>query len=236
MPEQKLQRLDHDERALLGSADLLAGLPDALIGRLVKEPVPLNLDKGTILFHQGHPAADVFVVLRGWVRLFRVGETGTEAIIRVAGAGDVFGDDDLLLHQGRQTCAETLSPARLLTLDGHKLALHMRRDPVVALRVATSLAAQNQCLMQHVEDIKLLDAVQRTAHFLLGLCPRQNGACSLSLPYEKAVIAGWLGMKPASFSRALARLRKFGVTVDRDAISILDTRRLAELIQLKPSP
>lgn len=232
MPDHKTAQLDGKERELLESTPLLAGLPIKLIYRLANESGPVNLDRGNILFHQGQPANDVHVILRGWVKLFRLGETGTEAIIRIAGAGDVLGDDDLLLHQGCQTCAETISPVRVLSLDGRKLSSQMRRDPVLALRLATSLSAQIQHLTRHVEELKLLDAPQRTAHFLLGLCSGRAGACSLSLPYEKAVIAGWLGMKPASFSRALAHLRRFGVTVDRDMIAISDTRRLERLIHM----
>jgi hypothetical protein len=41
-------------------------------------------------------------------------------------------------------------------------------------------------------------------------------------------------MKPASFSRALAYLRQFEVTVDRDTISILDRAQLQALVQNDP--
>lgn len=232
MPGQGVVQLDSAERACLDSVPLLAGMPDTILRRLAKEPKPLNLERGTFLFHQGSPKTDVYVLLHGWVKLFRMGEAGTETIIRIAGAGEVLGDNDLMLRNGHQMCAETISAVRIFTLDGERLGVHLRRDPAMALRLAASLSAQIQTLTQHVEEIKLLDALQRTAHFLLALCPDQAGACRVSLPYEKSVIAGWLGMKPASLSRALARLRRFGVTVDRDAISITDTRRLAALLQL----
>ncbi|MEQ1715619.1 MAG: Crp/Fnr family transcriptional regulator [Hyphomicrobium sp.] len=232
MSDHKNAQLLSVERPFLDSVPLLAGLPDTTLCRLAKEPWPLNLERGTFLFHQGIIATDVHVVLSGWVKLFRMGEAGTETIVRIAGAGDVLGDDDLLLHQGHHLCAETVSAVRILTLDGKRLTVHMRRDPEMALRLAASLSTQIQRLTRHVEEMKLLDARQRAAHFLLGLCPGPGGTCSLSLPFEKAVIAGWLGMKPASFSRALSRLRSFGVSVDRDAISISDTRRLMELTQM----
>ncbi|HMN37648.1 MAG TPA: Crp/Fnr family transcriptional regulator [Hyphomicrobium sp.] len=234
MSDHKTLDLEYQERTLLDTVPLFAGLPETTLCRLAKEPSPLNLDRGTFLFQQEHPASDVHVILQGWIKLFRMDETGTETTIRMAGAGDILGHDDLLLHQCHQMCAEAVSTARILILDGKKLAQYMRRDPAMALRVAASLAEQVQFLTRHVEELKLLDALQRTAHFLLGLCSGQVGRCSLSLPYEKAVIAGWLGMKPASFSRALASLRRFGVTVDRETVSISDTRRLAALIEMSP--
>lgn len=230
MPERQTVQWNAADRACFDTVPLLAGMSDTTLSRLAAEPRPQNLERGTFLFHQGTPMRDVYVLLHGWVKLSRMAEGGTETIIRIAGSGEVLGDGDLLLQQGHQMCAETLSAVRIFALDGERLTLHMRRDPAMALRLASSLSAQNQSLARHIEEMKLFDALQRTAHFLLGLCPEQVGSCVFSLPYEKAAIAGWLGMKPASLSRALAHLRKFGVTVDREGIVITDRRRLADLI------
>ena len=49
----------------------------------------------------------------------------------------------------------------------------------------------------------------------------------VGLPYEKALIAARLGMKPESFSRAMARLRGLGVYVEGEQVAISDVERLA---------
>jgi len=233
MAAQKKLPLQTEEWEVLSSIPLFNAMPEAVLQRLTSEDGPKNVKRGMFLFHQGEDANDVHVVLSGWLKLFRTGEAGTETIIRIAGPGDVLGEAELLLQGGRQFAAQTISTARVLSLDARKLACQMRRDPSLAVLVATSLSEQVQRLTKHVEEIKNFDAIQRTAHYLIELCPRRTGAFSLSLPYEKAVIAGWLGMTPASFSRALAQLRDFGVTVDRDVISISEAGRLAEVIQMK---
>lgn len=234
MPQYKTQQSENEEGTWLSAVPFFAGLPAASLCRLAKDPLPLNLDRGTVIFNQGHATTDVHVVLDGWIKLFRTDEAGTETIIRIAGSGEVLGHDDLLLQQCHQMCAEAVSVVRVLILDGKRLLQFIRRDPAIALRAAASLAQQVQLLTKHVEELKRFDARQRTAHFLLGLCVEPMGKTSFLLPYEKAVIAGWLGMKPASFSRALASLRRFGVTVDRDFISVADARRLATLVQMSP--
>lgn len=231
MADQKTFQFDREDMEILSSVRLLHGLSEGLIGRLAGKRGARQLERGTILFHQDQPTGDVHVVLSGWIKLYRTGEAGGETIVRLAGPGEVVGDADLLWGQGYQTCAEVVCDARVLSLDGKRLATQMRRDPALALRLAASLSGQIQHLTRHIEEMKVLDAQQRTAQFLLSYCPVQPGSCFLALPYEKALIAGWLGMKPASFSRALARLRKFGVTSGRDTVSISDTRRLAALVR-----
>lgn len=191
----------------------------------------MRMERGTLLYHQGYAANAVHVVVEGWVKVFRMGASGAETIIRVAGAGDVLGDEDLLAQQGYQTCAEAISVVRVVVLRGDALLSLMRKDPAVSLRVVASLSAQLRQLAAHVEELKLFDARERTAYFLLGLSRVRSGAYTVALPFEKTVIAAWLGMKPASLSRALARLRPYGVTVDRETILVADARRLQLLVQ-----
>jgi len=48
----------------------------------------------------------------------------------------------------------------------------------------------------------------------------------VTLPYDKNLIAGRLGMKPESLSRAFAKLRAQGVTVRQNHAAIADVERL----------
>ncbi|MBV8444030.1 MAG: helix-turn-helix domain-containing protein, partial [Hyphomicrobiales bacterium] len=54
-----------------------------------------------------------------------------------------------------------------------------------------------------------------------------SGPARIALPYEKALIANRLGMKPESFSRALGKLGEVGVVVERESVTISDVARLA---------
>ncbi len=71
-------------------------------------------------------------------------------------------------------------------------------------------------------------APQRIAAFIIGLDPRSDGPAEMALPFEKSLLANRLGMKPESFSRALARLRPYGVTIEKETITISDLGLLRE--------
>ena len=82
-------------------------------------------------------------------------------------------------------------------------------------------------LVDEIEQLKAHSAPQRIADFFVKQAGSASGSARIALPYEKALIASRLGMKPESFSRALGRLAELGVAVERDSVSIADVARLA---------
>jgi CRP/FNR family transcriptional activator FtrB len=50
----------------------------------------------------------------------------------------------------------------------------------------------------------------------------RSGWCAFSLPCEKSVLAGYLGMTPESLSRSFRVLRDHGVAVDGTKIHVTD--------------
>ena len=77
--------------------------------------------------------------------------------------------------------------------------------------------------------------MQRVAEFLLDLSAGREGEVSVALPYNKALIAGRLGIKPETLSRAFARLRDHGVRIEAAMAHIEDVDRLRELVAEDPA-
>lgn len=55
-------------------------------------------------------------------------------------------------------------------------------------------------LLEQIEKLKTMTATARLADFILSLVGPQGGKAEISLPYEKRLVAGHLGMTPESFS------------------------------------
>jgi len=81
----------------------------------------------------------------------------------------------------------------------------------------------------HVGDLKAQTDLQRAAEFLLTLAPGGGGECWVALPCSKALIAGQLGKKPKTLSRAFARLREHGVQIAATVAHIEEIDRLGVL-------
>jgi CRP-like cAMP-binding protein len=171
------------------------------------------------------------MVLDGWVKIYRVTPEGDEAVVGVFRRGETLAEGAMFLGGRYPASAEVVAPARLLRIDGDLLRRRIRENPDLALAMLASASRHLKFLVEQIEQIKVLSAPQRIADFLIDQCAQREGACTVELPYEKSLIAGRLGMKPESFSRALKRLRPLGVTVQREKASIADLRVLMRFVE-----
>ena len=104
----------------------------------------------------------------------------------------------------------------------------IREAPDFAVSVLSATFAHLHGLVGQVEALKAQTGAQRVAEFLLELSPCAAGPCTVTLPYDKVLIAGRLGMKPESLSRAFAKLREHGVTVRQNHAEIADVEALRD--------
>jgi CRP-like cAMP-binding protein len=199
----------------------------SLIGN---QPVTVH-KKGETLFQQGEPANSFFVVLGGWVKLYRMTPDGNEAVVGVFRRGETFAEAAMFLGGRYPVSAEVVTDTRLIRVDGQLLRRRIGEQPELALSMLASASYHLKSLVEQIEHIKLLSAPQRLADFLVRLSPVREGGCTIELPYEKALIANRLGMKPESLSRALAKLRPLGVSVDREYVSIVDVSLLSRFVE-----
>lgn len=210
---------------LFGTVD--QDVAQSLIGN---QPVSAH-SKGETLFQQGEAANSFFVVLDGWVKLYRMTTDGSEAVVGVFRRGETFAEGAMFLGGRYPVSAEVVTDARLLRVDGQLLRRRISEQPQLALSMLASASSHLKSLVEQIEHIKILSAPQRIADFLLRLSPVSEGSATIELPYEKALIANRLGMKPESLSRALAKLRPLGVSVDRTRVSIVDVALLSQFVE-----
>ena len=130
---------------------------------------------------------------------------------------------------------KAITPARLLRLDAARLRHLLQSDPAMATSMLAAVFVHLQHLVGQIEGLKARSGVQRVAEFLLDLSAGREGEVSVALPYNKALIAGRLGIKPETLSRAFARLRDHGVRIEAAMAHIEDVDRLRELVAEDPA-
>lgn len=223
--------MDAHDWMIVRSTPLFGAMSHELAQSLIGRQAVRGYDKGVVLFQQGEPAEAFYVVLDGWVKLFRLTPDGSEAVVGVFRRSETFAEAAMFLGGRYPVTAEVVTPSRLLRVDGGLLVRRIREEPDLALSMLASASYHLKALVEQIEQIKMLSAPQRIADFLVRLCPVREGGCEIDLPYEKALIAGRLGMKPESLSRALSKLRPLGVSVDRERVTIVDVDLLVRFVE-----
>lgn len=207
---------------------LLSHLSDDLVHSLLERAAANGYDRGSTIFLQGEPAQCVHIVLDGWVKLYRISPNGAEAVVGVFTRGRSFGEAAAFRGECYPVNAEAVTDCRLLQLRATTILETMKLRPELCTAMLASTFMHLHSLVTQVEQLKAHTGAQRVAEFLLELCPVTEGACAVTLPYDKILIAGRLGMKPESLSRAFQRLRGCGVRVKQNHAVIADVEKLRD--------
>lgn len=201
------------------------------MGAALSHRIVRSYARGELLFQQGDPAACCFLVLDGWVKLYRQTTDGHEVVVSLFTAGESFAEA-MMFRGGRYPAtAEAVTSVRLLHIDGQLLRDAILRDPQISFDMLAASSLHLRRLVEQVEQLKAQSAPKRIASFLLSLTAARRGPARIELPYEKLLIANRLGMKPESFSRALRQLRNAGVVVEREFVRINDVARLSAFVE-----
>ncbi|MGB3448395.1 MAG: Crp/Fnr family transcriptional regulator [Xanthobacteraceae bacterium] len=210
---------------IVNRVPVFRSMRDALSHRIIRSHA-----RGELLFQQGDPATFCFLVLDGWVKLYRQTTDGDEVVVSLFTAGESFAEA-MMFRGGRYPAtAEAVTSVRLLHIDGQSLRDAILRNPQISFDMLAASSLHLRRLVEQVEQLKAQSAPKRIAGFLLSLTAARRGPARIELPYEKLLIANRLGMKPESFSRALRQLRNTGVFVEREFVRIDDVTRLSTFV------
>jgi CRP-like cAMP-binding protein len=218
--------VDVSDLAAVKAAPIFASLPPQAFEALVEGATVKVVSRGELLFVQGDPVTAFFVVLDGWIKVYRLTPSGGEAVVAVFTRGQSFAEAAAFAGGRFPASGEAVTEGRILRLHSGNLLRLIRQNPDVGLAMLASTSQHLHMLVQQIEQLKAHTGAQRVAEFLSSLCAEQQGKCKIGLPYDKALIAGRLGMQPESLSRAFVKLRQIGVHIEQNIALIDDIDRL----------
>lgn len=214
---------------------LLASAPPEICDHLLSNAHVRTFDRGASIFLQGERAAAIYIVADGWVKLYRIAPNGTEAVVGTFTKGSSFGEAVAFRHDTYPVSAEAVTDCTLIRIEADAFLRMIRESPEIAMSMLSATFTHLHQLVSQIEQLKAQTGAQRVAEFLLDLSNCPAGQCEVTLPYDKVLIAGRLGMKPESLSRAFARLKAHGVTIRQNVASIDDIAALRDYVEEDPA-
>lgn len=218
--------LSSNDQGIIKRTPLLMDLPEPALKRLMEEAHVVEFPRSKMLFLRGEPANYIYLLLDGWVKVYCDTPDGEQTVIGILKPGETVAEAAIFLGRDYPASAEVVSDARLLEIPSEVLLNMLREDGELGIRMLGTLSQRLRGLVLHIEQIQARSTPQRLGEFLLGLCTQTQGSITLDLPYDKSLVAARLGMKPESLSRALAKLRAYGVTTDGHQIELSDIEKL----------
>lgn len=220
--------ISNDDMSVIRKSMIFSSLNDDALASLVLDGSITNHARGEVLFMQGDPASAFFVVIEGWVKVYRMTAAGEEAIVGIFTRGQNFAEAAAFTAGHYPASGETVSETRILKIPARRLFERISKNPEIGLAMLASTSQHLHALVRQIEQLKAHTGAQRVAEFLVSMTSQRSGACKIALPYDKALLAGKLGMKPESLSRAFQRLKSVGIVIDRDEARIRDIALLVD--------
>ena len=220
--------MDANDIEIIRRTRLFAGLSADSTLHLLHGAVPRKYAKGQMIFEQGDDASAFYIVLEGWIKIFRPSASGDEAVFGVFTVGETFGEAAMFIGGRYPAAAQAVEDCRLVAVHSKVFRDQLNKHPELAFQMLGAMSRHLHSLVLQVEQLQTRSSAQRLAQFLVSLAPGQNGHTVLLLPYDKSLIAHRLGMKPESLSRAFARLRSQGVSSDGNKVLVENMGHLRE--------
>ncbi len=219
--------------AFFKSLTLFSHMPDEDIARFTDAAQIKSYKKGKLLYLEGEKANSFYIICNGWLKLFHTTEEGEEVSLAMLTRDSVTGEN-AIFEEGRFTSsAQVVEDSQILNVPLSLLKEQLRVNNQLAFNMLTSMVQYQRRHELQLEQYLLYSAPQRIGCFLLGLCPvlDQKDGAILNLPYDKTLIASTLGMKGATFSRALNILREeTGIQIIGTRVTIDSMERLLKFV------
>ncbi len=219
--------------AFLKQTPLFAALGENDLVALSDDLKPREYEKKEIIFRQGDAGAELFLVLKGKVRILEIRPSGDETSITIYGAGDIIGEFAVLDERPRSATAQAIEPCTLLQISRDKFLAHLNQIPELGLLLSRLLVAKLRWTTEFALTIAQYDAAGRLLHFLLLFNKRfgeevvAGQRYVLDLGLNQTDLASLVGVRREWINHLLRDWHKRGLIEHRDGkIFILDLPRV----------
>ena len=158
-------------------SNLISSLPPEVAETVYRSSTRHSYSRGEPDTLQGDPARTLFIVLDGWVKLYRISHHGEEAVVGVFTKGQSFGEVVVLRRGTFPVAAEAATDCRLMQVNATVLFDLMQQHPEIVGSIMASMYGHFHSLVGQIEQLKARTGAQRVAEFLLELCVAESGAC-----------------------------------------------------------
>ena len=187
------------------------------------------------IFLAGDPIRDFILLTSGSAKVVRLGQNGTEVILRLAGPGDVVEVTGLPAQGRHGSMAQALSASTALIWEADVFQALADRFPALRRNIIKIATQRLQELEERYREISTETVATRLSHQLLRLFKqlgRVNGKGTLEIHLSREELAQMIGTTLFTVSRLLSEWKERGVlTAGRECVSVYNMQALREFAE-----
>ncbi len=181
--------------------------------------------KNDTILIEGDAIDHLYIVISGWVKLHKNTSEGKSVILQMVGKGGFFGE---IAEKPRYTSlygAQVVSSeAMVVKVPKSHVCSIIKKNGMFAYNMISHYSDSVVDLQRKIEKLEMMNVEERVYAHLHDLLDGQN---SVILPYSKKIMANQLGMKPETFSRALKKLDKEGLSITGNVVHYTHEQKVA---------
>jgi CRP-like cAMP-binding protein len=190
---------------------------------------------GEPLFVQGGMASELFVIVKGRVKVWRASEDGTALTLTLLGGGAPIGTLGAANDTPNHATASALTAVEALTWPIDSLRSLMEGSPVLAANVLRTVSNYAEQLIERLEEVASVPVEQRLARTLLRMARRAYGRSSpdgCELPLSRQDLAELTSATLPTVSRIMSRWRaEVLIAGARGRVTLLNCTELARIAE-----
>jgi CRP-like cAMP-binding protein len=174
-----------------------------------------TVPRGTVLVRPAEPAAALYLLKRGRVRLYRLDAQGRPLTMALLGDGNVFGASEHISLGCDDMYAETMEESLLCAMQRPDVERLLREHPEVGMRLITLLSNRVRELEALVASLAHEDVRRRLLRTLVHLADdfgvAGGGMTRISVPLTHEDLASMVASTRETVTATLARLGREGL-------------------------
>jgi CRP/FNR family transcriptional regulator, cyclic AMP receptor protein len=206
---------------MLREIPLFSRLDDKALGNLEKAAIRRAYPKNTILISKGDKSDQLFVVLKGKLKVSITDASGKEIIMSLLGAGDYFGEMAMIDGESRSATIVTTQASEVLTISRDDFHRTLMSSPELMFELLKVLARKVRIATDKLESLAFEDVYGRLVKLLIQLARPHEDVWIVEDRLTHQEIANMIGSSREMVTRILKALTSGGyISIDRKRITI----------------
>lgn len=196
----------------------------------------ITLKKGEELFGERQEVKSLYIVLDGYMSLYRNSRYGEIKIIFICTDGEIL-NEVVLQDEKTSICTRALSDTKLLVIHRNEMFKILEQDHNLTITIYESLAMKTRRLYHQVGNANGTYPLEKRLAAKIWKLSRDYGVKTdegTQIAFETTVtfLANMLGAKRETISRLISQMKKDGVIQHENGfLTVLDRARLKEIAQ-----